>query len=221
MVLLHWGLHPHFWKSTGRTLWGTLRLKKPAWGLVPVLVRLYGCWLFFNQSWSSLKTLFQRTVSNSFKHFVVCNPGDHYRVEFLPGSGQNQGQHFPPFFPALHPCWIPCAPSRTSRSLLRCIQPPASRSNSETIPARTLGGRAALCTFSPGRWRLVFEVPSPCRRPKAEGTYRHILLRTPPPASAVPPVRSQPVFRALAKSRWPCETALWTNRGSGQGGTCP
>lgn len=156
-------------------------------------------------------------MSNSFKHFVVCNPGDHYRIEFLPGSGQNQGQ----YFPALHPCWIPCAPSHTSRSLLRCIQPPASRSNSETIPTRTLGRRAALCTFSPERWRLVFEVPSPCRRPKAEGTYHHILLRTPPSDSAVPPVRSQPVFRALAERRWPCETALWTNGGSGQGGTCP
>lgn len=147
---------------------------------------------------------------------MVCNPGaskhsractwakphyqPHYRVEFLPGSGQNQGQHFPPFFPALHPCWIHCAPSHTSRSLLHCIQPPASRSNSETIPRRTLGRRAALRTFSPERWRPVCEPPSPRRRPKAEGTYPHILLCTPSPGTAAPPVRSQPVFRALAKS---------------------
>lgn len=121
----------------------------------------------------------------------------HYLVEFLPGTGQNQRQHFSTFLssfaslcPLTHISVSPPLHSTTPISLWLRNAP------------HTDAGQEG-CSF-------ISSPPPPCRRPKAEGTYHHIPLCTSPPDSAAPPVCSQPCQLCLKAGGLGSQSCGWT-----------
>lgn len=160
------------------------RLKKPAWGLVPFLIRLV-----FNTSQSSLKTIFQRSVGNSLHYLLIS----HWCLQRQSTAELLQEKASSPaplpsgvlakfrsksktaFFHYFVQLYIPVEFTVTSYTHLSLS---SITYNSHLIVAQkwstTDAVRRAVLHFISWPW-------PPCRRPKAEESHHHTLLCTSSP----------------------------------------